>query len=146
MIVQRSKDLHPDIQSDGCALMSAAFFVNQYTLKDMLPEHINEVYEDGLETGFMKRRSYVNDWGRMFDELGMQVQYLGHKEPEWKPADDEIEILLFHYAPRNWHHFVCGDGQGRVTYDPWGSAGKDFPGAKTVALGSIVGKRGFRVM
>lgn len=144
MIVQRSSALHPHIQSDGCALMSAAFFVNQYTLRDMTPDHINEVYEQGLEVGFMKERSFMQDWARVFDALGMRVAYLGHKEPEWKPANDELEILLFYYAPRQWWHFVCGDGEGRVTYDPWGSAGPGFSGAKTTALGSLQSKRGFR--
>lgn len=144
MITQRSKHLHEHIQSDGCALMSAAFFVNQYTLKDMTTERINEVYEQGLELGFMKERSFMQDWARVFDALGMRVAYLGHKPPEWKPLDDQFEILLFHYVPKNWFHFVCGDGNGRVTYDPWGSAGPGFSGAKTTQFGELVSKRGFR--
>jgi hypothetical protein len=145
MLVQRSKKLHKHIQTDGCALMSAAYFVNQYRLRDMPPEHINRVYLDGLHRGYMRERSYMADWQKVFHELGLDARYLGHKAADWTPAEDEFEVLLYYYAPHNWWHFVCGDGLGRPTYDPWGSAGPGFRGAKTVALGSLHSKRGFRL-
>jgi hypothetical protein len=125
--------------------MSAAFFVSQYTNRDMHPEHINRTYINGLHHGYMRERSFMQDWQKTFYELGLDVHYLGHKEAEWTPAEDEFEILLYYYAPNKWWHFVCGDGQGHVTYDPWGSAGKGFRGSKTVALGSLHSKRAFRL-
>jgi len=145
MYLQRSKRLHKHIQSDGCALMCAAYFVNQYSLRDMPPEHINATYIRGLHEGWMKERAYMQDWRRVFKELGLDVTYQGHKSAEWVPAEDEFEILLYFYAPNDWWHFVCGDGKGNPTYDPWGSAGKGFRGAKTVALGSLHSKRAFRL-
>ena len=65
------------------------------------------------------------------------VKNLGHMAPDWMPGTDEFEILLLHYQPNNWWHFVTGDGKGNVAYDPWGSAGPGFRGSGTVALGEL---------
>lgn len=145
MILQRSKQLHTDIQSDGCAYMSAAYFVNQYTNIDMTSESLNSVYDYCLKAGLMHPKAYMQDWRGVFAELGLNVDYLGHKPTTWEPKEGEIEILLYRYEPRNWWHFVPGDGTGRPTYDPWGSAGPGFRTSKTVALGVLHGKRGFKV-
>ena len=79
---------------------------------------------------------FINSPDTLLRILGWPAKYTGvHEGPEYECKDDEVEILRFELG--NQSHFVVGDGNGRVTYDPMGVS-------KTVAEGRLVSKRIFR--
>ena len=55
-------------------------------------------------------------------------------ESDYKAHPDEGEVLVFENG--KYTHFVLGDGNGKVAYDPLGNS-------NTVANGKIIGKRIF---
>jgi hypothetical protein len=58
------------------------------------------------------------------------------EEANYKPHGGEFEILRYEWPTPSkiWSHFVLGDGQGGVAYDPLGHS-------NTVANGDVVSKR-----
>jgi hypothetical protein len=58
------------------------------------------------------------------------------EDASYRAKEGEYEILQFQNGA--FKHFVLGDGTGRVSYDPLGDS-------NTVAKGTIIGKRIFRI-
>jgi hypothetical protein len=61
-----------------------------------------------------------------------------HEDADYRPTDGQLEVLRFERktGAATWVHFVVGDGEGSVVYDPLGSS-------RTVREGTLVAKRIF---
>lgn len=152
MYTQRIPELHEDIQTDGCALHSAAFAVTVYHPDGVFftPDDENGIYEMALDEGAMKEGCYVEDWEHVFDLLGLEVEYLGHKDKDWSPGENEFEIvqwtLTIPHEDIDWQHFTFGgDESSQQFFDPWGSSDPGYHTSRCVAEGVIDSKRGFRI-
>lgn len=136
MILQTDSRLRKEIHDDGCYYMSILFLVNKYTGLELSADFIDAMFDMFVSIGAMSRECYILDPDRIFGHLGLKVKYTDmHERPERKCRPDEIEILYF-FGPAGGH-FVAGDGNGNVTYDPWGAS-------RAVAEGRLVSKRIFR--
>jgi hypothetical protein len=105
--------------------MSILFLCNKYTNREISPELINELYHVFQKhthhgKSWMDEECTINYPQHIFGYLGLDVKYTDRHEPPARICNSrQIEILYFHH-PEYGGHFVCGDGLGRVTYDPWG--------------------------
>lgn len=152
MYSQRITELHSHINTHGCALVSIAAAVENFKpAKRITPKQLNRVYREGLKSGIMKERSSIEDWGAVFSELGLKVEYYGHMGRGWMPGDGEFEIvkwvLSIPHEGIDWDHFTFGgDAKRHPFFDPWGSAKPGYITSRTVAEGVIDSKRGFRIL
>jgi hypothetical protein len=104
------------------------------------PDRINdEFYPDLVAADFMGSNCYVKFPTEIFNYFGLNVIGLGKLGPERVCGDNEIEINYWHYPPKDWYHFVCGDGFGVTTFDPWGIS-------ITATHGHLKSKRIFRLV
>lgn len=142
MIFQTTPGIRKEWHDYGCYVHSILYeTVRRNTNIVVTPERINdEFYPELVKSDLMTSNCYVNYPSEIFNYFGLQVAYEGKFGPErvCKP-DEETEILLFHYEPRDWYHFVNGNGYGFTTFDPWGIS-------TTATHGRLVGKRIFRLM
>jgi hypothetical protein len=76
---------------------------------------------------------FINDWKKVFEVLGMNVEYDGHC-PAHQVFLDEDEFEILEVSAEGGRHFVVGDGEGRTIYDPLGKR-NDY---------AVITKRGFR--
>jgi hypothetical protein len=136
MILQRDPRLRQEIQEWGCYLMSILFLVNKWTNFTLSAELINDLYKTFHKKGWIDEECTILNPNAIFSFLEMDVAYTNrHEPPVRRTRKDEIEILKFvsSYGP----HFVAGDGDGHVAYDPWGVS-------NAIKHGRIESKRIFR--
>lgn len=141
MIFQRSPGVRDEWAKDGCYVHSILFEAAKRDMNLVVtPDRINETfYPDLVGHGFMGSDCYVKMPSEIFDYFGLDVIYLGKFGPERVCGDNEFEINLWHYAPKDWYHFVSGDGFGVTTFDPWGIS-------TTASHGHLKSKRIFRLI
>ena len=136
MIYQRSPGALPAIAESGCyfmALVEAA--AKRSTGLLFAVPLVNSVFNRCVAKQYMHGDCYIIYPDKILETLGVQAAYLGKTT---RPcADNEFEILHWYYEKRNWHHFTGGDGEGHVSYDPWGIS-------ITATLGVLKSKRLFR--
>lgn len=137
MILQRDIRLRAEINEWGCYLMSILFLCNKYTNRELSTELINELYHVFHKHGWMDENCRILNPTAIFGYLGLDVRYTNrHERPERVCSSEEIEILYFKHGEAGGH-FVCGNGRGIVTYDPWGVS-------RSATDGELVSKRIFR--
>lgn len=146
MILQRDKRLLPEIQKQGCYFMSLLFFINKFTNNRWTTDSINGFYKAMVEMDYIHADSdftrvdiedaTIINPERILRMKGLIVNYNDrHDPPGYICGPNEFEILKF--VNGSMGHFVCGDGEGNVTYDPWGES-------STVAFGVLRSKRIFK--
>jgi len=118
-------------------MMSILFLCNKYKNVELSAEDINDLYILFIDSKFMDENCFINDPAAIFDFMGLWVYFYDrHDPPDYMCQKDEIEILRFQYI--DWKHFVTGDGQSHVAYDPYGTS-------KAVRLGELKDKRIFKI-
>lgn len=139
MILQKDSRLREIIQSRGCYFMSILFMANKYTRIELCTERIESIYHAFIFHKWMDENCYIRDPASIFGFLGLNVTY--RKEgPFYFCAKNEFEFSCFVVETaegKSWTHFVCGDGCGHVTYDPYGVS-------RAVREGKLMSKRIFR--
>lgn len=91
------------------------------------------------DEGWMSADCFVSDPASILLHFS-GVKWRGSKEPsDYSTKSGELEILRFELRETmlTKAHFVVGDGEGRVGWDPYGNS-------DTVARGELVSKRIFR--
>jgi hypothetical protein len=145
MILQKDKRLLPEIQKNGCYFMALLFCANKYAGAEWDTDKINNFYKRMVHLGFIKADddfTTVADYdamillpGKILMMAGLKARYNNrHDLPHITCRNNQFEILKFKYE--NLTPFVCGDGFGIVTYDPWGES-------NTVRFGRLDSKRIF---
>jgi hypothetical protein len=141
MILQTDSFLKPRIQKYGCYYLSILFFVNKYTGRGFDRRDINDLY-DLIPDIWMDKDCYIKSPLDITRYLCFNV-----KDFRWEGADytcgpGEFEILCWERTytkdgkKKTYQHFVCGDGNGVVTYDPSGVS-------NAVKYGKLKSKRVF---
>lgn len=137
MILQIDTRLKHIIQTDGCYFMSLLWHCNRLNNIPFSPEKINAFYDSALKYGWIEEDCTILNPTAILQHFGVNYKYTDKWErPDYKCRQGEIEILKF-IRPEH-EHFVAGDGNGNVTYDPMGAS-------KTVAEGKLQSKRIFRM-
>jgi hypothetical protein len=117
----------------GCYVLSMV-----HVAEDLGGHRIDAVkaYLDLVRVGILREDGYVNDASAVMEALAGGQWGVRKEGPDYTPKSGEFEILRFERPTPKviYSHFVLGDGQGRVRYDPLG-------GSQTMALGSVVSKR-----
>jgi len=139
MIVQQDSKLLPVIQKYGCYLMCILFWVNRLTKRGFDRHCINELY-DLIPDMWMERDCYIRSPLDIFGFLGLSVRSVRKEPASYVCDENEFEILEFErtWKGGTYSHFVCGNGDGVVTYDPSGVS-------NAVKFGYLKSKRVFEV-
>ena len=119
MILQTDKRLNGSINKYGCYLMSLLFLANKYTGYQLSVEKINDLYMELQALGFMDHNCYIQDPHGILRHLGLDATYRQrHDPPGYKCRSNEIELLCLQYS--SYNHFVVGDSNGNIAYNPMG--------------------------
>jgi len=94
-----------------------------------------EAFVNALEKKWIDSEATMLDPDAIFAVLTGGKFTLRKTDAAYKPIGNEHEILVFENG--TFKHFVLGDGQGNVAYDPLGNS-------NTVAKGKVTEKRIFR--
>lgn len=139
MILQRDGRLREAIREYGCYYMSLLFLANKHTNVPLSAQKINgPLYFGNIQQGRMDASCFIKDPAGILRGLGLNARYTGqHEPPDRVCGPDEVEVLYFK-SPAGGH-FVAGDGNGNVAYDPWGVS-------RAVTEGELVSKRIFRLL
>lgn len=142
MIRQDDGRMRINIQKYGCYMMGILFHLNRLTNLALSAECIT----DGMYKLFVKRKwmsetcfilnpKAILDWGGV--ECDVVTENGSHRlPPNFQCRKNDIEILFFK-RPNRMGHFVAGDGNGNVAYDPMGRS-------LSVKEGDLISKRVFR--
>ena len=117
----------------GCYLLSMV-----HIAEDLAGHRIDAVkaYLDLVRVGILREDGYIKDASAAMEALAGGQWWVRKEGPDYTPGNGEFEILRFERpTPKMiYSHFVLGNGQGQVKYDPLGSS-------QTVAGGELVSKR-----
>lgn len=117
----------------GCYVL-----VMVHVAEDLSGHRIDAVkaYLDLVRVGILREDGYVNDPSAVMEVLAGGQWSVRKEGANYSPGNREFEILRFERPTPAmiYSHFVLGDGQGRVKYDPLGNS-------QTVAGGELVSKR-----
>ena len=138
MILQIDKRALPEIQEDGCYYMDILNWTNVFTNIPLDFPFINDFYERCVERKFIEN-NFIQEPASIFYALGFKVIYLGKLPATYicKPDEFEINHWIRWEKQDKIHHFVCGNGHGCTTYDPYGMS-------RTVREGELYNKRVFK--
>jgi hypothetical protein len=120
---------------DGCYIFSLVYLAEKVTRKNV---DALDVYRQALELGYIEADCYVKEPVKLMEMMTGTKWAMAKGLNTYITKKDEYEILRFEYTEgrSTIGHFVCGDGTGKVEYDPYGDS-------KTVRTGRLVSKRIF---
>jgi hypothetical protein len=101
------------------------------------------IYTTAVKRKYMREDVYILRPDLILGMLGVDVEYRGHMPADYVCKSGEFEILKYHHRANNWDHFVAGNGNGIVTYDPWGAV-EPYDHSITVSEGVLESKRIFK--
>lgn len=136
MIFQNTRGVDSRIQKDGCYFMDLLYHGARLSGQPMSVERVNQLYSIAVAEGMMRSDCYILDPAGILSLAGARVEYLGKMPSEYTCKEDEFEILRMTRGEVS--HFVCGNGIGIVTYDPW------RPSSQTAEYGNVHSKRIFK--
>ena len=119
----------------GCYFLSIVEAAERETGKNF---PIMSTFLDMSKRGYIGEDSYILAPDRIMTELTGKAYAVRHESKSYKAKAGEIEILRYEWRRKGdvSAHFVLGDGNGRVAFDP-------LDGANTVKNGVVESKRIF---
>ena len=121
------------IGKDGCYFLSLLYLAERQMGSRIDPL---EAYELAVAKGFLKADCFVMNPSAILELYIPGTWTVFHEKPDYRPGSGELEILRFERGEgaEAAAHFVVGDGQGRVAFDPYGES-------RTVREGRLASKR-----
>lgn len=138
MILQTDSRLLKEINEYGCYYLCILDWTVIYKHLEVGYMFINDFYERCVERKFIEN-NFIQEPASIFYALGFKVIYLGKLPADYicKPDEFEINHWIRWEKQNKIHHFVCGNGHGCTTYDPYGMS-------RTVREGELYNKRVFK--
>lgn len=152
MLLQRHPEALGVYKKDGCYVYCCFRTAEVFNNCHVSQEHLNHIFPDLIDIGAVDDHCFVLDPDRLHAYFGVITElkqdfeyddYPHHAPPDYQCADGEFEYLRFYLEQS---HFVCGNGSGIPTFDPWGSWDKWDLGSKTATYGTLMDKRVFRLV
>ena len=142
MIYQIHPDLPKEIHDFGCYFMSVLFLAEEKTSKYIDQDEALAIFRAAKQTGIIGDDCYVKDPVSLFRLAGVRISSVVKASKEIVPGPGGFELLHFHRnadTPDGMKnlahdHFVAGDGNGNVAFDPMGRS-------NTVKYGFLENKR-----
>ena len=116
----------------GCYFLSIVEAAERKSGKEY---SILPIFLEMKKKGFIGKDSYIFFPDKILSALTGKPYTIRHERKDYKPKAGEIEILRYEWRGEGGvsAHFVLGDGNGRVAYDP-------LDGANTVKNGTVESK------
>jgi hypothetical protein len=149
MIFQTNPKLGSVINHFGCYMCSQLYLVEKYSKIPMTVEGVMTIYNTAIKTVFDPKTKkmvigdecFVNDAQSLLKLAGgKNLKALGTKPASYIPTKDEVEILCMYNPKTDFTHFVVGNGQSKVEFDPIGG------GSRTAREGYVKSKRIFAIV
>ena len=119
----------------GCYFLSIVEAAERKTGNYIL---VVPTFLDMKKRGYIGEDCYILAPDRIMTELTGKAYTVRHEVKDYRAKEGEIEILHYEWRKKGEvsAHFVLGDGNGRVAFDP-------LDGANTVKNGVVESKRIF---
>jgi hypothetical protein len=153
MVRQKNPKLKPEIQKEGCYMLSAMKKVQElktgpYNFDD--PLEINKLYDKLLEKKIINARCLMSSPTQFFEFFGLAIRQRVKEDgvafaPTYMPFENDFEILCFKTKLPAYTHFVMGDGKGSVAWDPMGESDTK-PLGYVCSKGKLDSKRIFSIL
>lgn len=111
VIRQGNQGFNSNIRRWGCAFMSCCWCGGVNSVSGC-----SSLYDKAVANGWMQSTCYINDWGAMATGIGRAKSYRWASRGEY-PGSGAKEILQCANS-KTTMHFVVGNGNGGITYDP----------------------------
>jgi len=139
MILQTDARLNRAINKYGCYFFSILFLGVKHTRYALDCGEILDLYLVAIDNGYMDEDLYIEDPDGIFSMMNLVTRYSGkHESNFYECKKDEIEILRYIH-PEGYGHFVAGDGEGHIAFDPMGMS-------QAVKHGYMASKRIFKLI
>ncbi|MBW2675137.1 MAG: DUF261 family protein [Deltaproteobacteria bacterium] len=133
MILQTDPILNEYINKYGCYFMSILFLVNKHTSRGFDRADINHIYDrltdPKIANNWMTVKCFLNNPQVIFTFLGLPMAGVMKAHPRYDTSAEQLEILRFERSYTNragelitYGHFVAGNGDGHIAYDPAGNS------------------------
>jgi hypothetical protein len=122
----------------GCYFFSILYLDQKVSGKEYTPIEINKVWFKNWNDGDMDVETTILNPNGLCKDLSGQLEFVGKYPASYKVGLGEYEILRFVRKSDGYVHFVVGDGNNKVEFDPWENS-------RTVREGYIESKRIYRV-
>ena len=131
----RQRDMEA-IGKDGCYFLSIIHLAETIRCQ---PIDAIQIYHHAVEQEWITSDCYIKHPDKLLSYL-TSTRWSIRKEPSsYEPRPGELCILRYERKEgmRTWAHFVVGDRDKKIVYDPYGAS-------KTVAMGYLASMRIFR--
>jgi hypothetical protein len=131
----RQRDMEA-IGKDGCYFLSIIFLAESILCQ---PIDAIQTYYHAINQGWMTGDCFMTRPDALLDYLTGSRFSIRKEGPNYEPQTGELIILRYERKEgmRTWAHFVVGDRDRKVIYDPLGSS-------FTVSMGYLASMRVFR--
>jgi hypothetical protein len=123
--------------------MSVLYLASREYKIEFQPEDVVRLFAAALMANSVDAESTVLNPEAVLEHVrpagGRRMYFVGKEKATYLTKPNEREILQYQNPSNGFIHFVAGDGQGRVAYDPING------GSITVKRGRLVGKRIYRL-
>ncbi len=118
MIRQYDKKLSKDMNKDGCAFLSLAYFSEKITLQKWDSILLVALWNKAKSMDVIDKENIIQEWDTLAKMFGLNYDYLGWKEKDFVCNKDQFEICAWYNPRTKFTHFVVGNGKGKVEWDP----------------------------
>lgn len=132
-VYQTDEQFPEEIQKFGCCFMTILYHLD----KELTHEKVLRLFEHCKKNGVLGEECFVQDPQGLCNLYGTAI-YKGWARKDYKCSPNEFEQLVYVWKEKEFTHFVAGDGQGNVAYDPINYGGQ---GSNTVKNGYLESKR-----
>jgi len=145
MYRQNDPELNP-IDTWGCGYIAEHGMWERESGIILPKRKVLEIWLKNYQEKDLLADSTMQNWQGVLDDFlafgGPKMTYLGHRDADYVPAENERELLWFE-RPDGYRHFVLGryDRERKIDVVDW----DPYKDSRTVKEGKIIGKRIFRV-
>lgn len=118
MIYQNDAGMLSDIQHEGCAFCSLAFFREKYQHEPWTVQALNSIWTIAKSSKIIDSDNVIQNWQALANLMGCHLKYIdGHYPIDSPLAEGAYTICAWFNPKTNFTHFVVGTKKP-VEYDP----------------------------
>ena len=119
MVYQTDTPLGNVINHFGCYFCSILYFIEKFVGIQMTDDSVLQIYNSCVANGIIGNECFINDSDKLMNFVapGFAVSK-GKQDPTYQLQQNEFEVLCMYNPKTDFTHFIAGDGNGNVEFDP----------------------------
>ena len=115
---------YPLMKPNGCAILLPFWTASRFGKRLVSREFIVTKIHEWMDNGWISEELYINHWKSIHEDLGINVLYHGHVDPERGIGMNQFAYGYWYVAWGSYYHFtaVHNGNANHVTYDPLGAS------------------------